>query len=232
MEGVTAAAETVVVVLADVEPASRGWGYARFLFGRYRLPSVPGLRFARVLGSGHGGGFGLRPSFSRQGLLCAFAEPAAAHAFLASPFMQGFRARTQELLTATLQAYSCRGSWGGHRLTPAAAAPPEGPVAALTRASIRPSRAVEFWRKAPPAEVSLAAAAGCRLAVGLGETPLLRQATFSVWDSVADMDAYARTGAHLEAIRASHRDGYFSESMFVRFVPLEVRGLWKGATYG
>ena len=68
----------------------------------------------------------------------------------------------------------------------------------------------------------------CLLAMGLGEAPLLRQATFSLWDSAAAMDAYARTGAHLDAIRAAWKHQFFSESMFVRFVPLQLQGQWKG----
>jgi spheroidene monooxygenase len=85
---------------------------------------------------------------------------------------------------------------------------------------------------APPAQVSLEGAPGCRFAVGLGEAPLLRQATFSLWDSVAAMDAYARSGAHLAAIRAAHKERYFSESMFVRFVPLALQGSWRGQPLG
>jgi spheroidene monooxygenase len=227
-----ASAETVVVILADIAADARLWGYARFLSGRYVLPHFAGLRFARMLGSGHDGGFGLRPSFSRQGLLAAFADEISAARFLASPFVAGYRRRSREFLTAMLRAYSCRGSWGGNRLAIAAGVPASGPVVALTRASIRPSRAIEFWRRAPPAEASLAGAAGCLLAAGLGEAPLLRQATFSIWESVAAMDAYARTGAHLAAIRASHSGGYFSESMFVRFAPLALSGTWKGRAHG
>jgi spheroidene monooxygenase len=99
-------------------------------------------------------------------------------------------------------------------------------VAALTRASIRPRHAAAFWRHAPPSEAALAQAAGCRLAVGLGEAPLLRQATFSLWDNAAAMDAYARSGAHQAAIRAAHGGGYFSESMFVRYRVLGIEGHW------
>ena len=70
------------------------------------------------------------------------------------------------------------------------------------------------------------------MAVGLGEAPVLRQATFSLWQSQADMDRYARSGAHLQAIRAAYEGRYFSESMFVRFVPLLMRGRWKGVWLG
>ena len=90
---------------------------------------------------------------------------------------------------------------------------------------------LSFWRHAPAAQRSLLAAPGCALAVGLGEAPLLRQATFSLWDSAAAMDAYARTGAHLDAIRAAWKHQFFSESMFVRFVPLQLQGQWKGRRF-
>ena len=103
-----------------------------------------------------------------------------------------------------------------------------GPVAALTRAAIKPARMRAFWRHSPPAEASLADASGCRLAVGLGEAPLLRQATFSLWDSAQAMDAYARQGAHQQAIRASWAGGYFSEWMFVRFRVVAASGIWQG----
>jgi spheroidene monooxygenase len=105
-------------------------------------------------------------------------------------------------------------------------------VAALTRGSIRPLRAASFWRMAPAAQRAVEGADGCRLGVGLGEAPLLRQATFSIWDSVAAMEAYARHGAHLDAIKAAREVGHFSESMFVRFIPAGLQGHWRGRHYG
>ena len=105
-------------------------------------------------------------------------------------------------------------------------------MAALTRASIRPSRALDFWRHAPASQRSVETADGCRLAVGLGEAPLLRQATISLWDSAQAMDAFAHTGAHRQATLASQRGQHFSESMFIRFVPIAVQGVWKGQRLG
>jgi hypothetical protein len=225
--------EVVVLLLADIDSASRLWGYARFVLGKRPLRGTAGLRFAKVMGSGYEGGFGLRPSGSRQGLFMVFDDEASADAFIErSDLLGAYQSRAREFLVAKLRAISCRGSWDGRRIAVSATAAPGDALAALTRASIRPRRAVEFWRRAPPAQVSLEHAAGCRLAVGLGEAPLLRQATFSVWDSVAAMDAYARTGAHQQAIRASMAGDYFSESMFVRFVPLLLRGTWKGRQFG
>jgi hypothetical protein len=230
---VAAADDVVVLLLTDVAPASRLWGWSRVPLGARPLRAVSGLRFAKALGSGYEGGFGLRPSGSRQGLFTVFDTEESADAFIArSGIVDAYARRAREFCVAKLRATSSRGSWGGATIAVTAAAPASGPVASLTRASIRPSRAFDFWRHSPPAEAALERAEGCQLAVGLGEAPLLRQATFSVWDSQAAMDAYARSGAHLEAIRNAQSGGWFSESMFVRFAPLLLRGTWKGRRYG
>ncbi len=218
-----------VAALVLIDAHSRLWAWSRLVRGPGALRGVPGLRFAKVLGSGHEGGFGLRPSATRQGLFCIFEDGAQAAAFIdASPFIDNYRQHARELCSVILRPYASRGSWGGVTLPASIAAPAAGPVAALTRASIRPQRVASFWRMAPAAQRDVEHAAGCRLGVGLGEAPLLRQATFTLWDSAAHMDAYARRGAHLEAIRASRIGQHFSESMFVRFVPEGLRGLWKG----
>lgn len=226
-------ATVATLLLVDIDQGSRLWGYSRFVLGRHGIGPVAGLRFSRVLGSGHEGGFGLRPSATRQGLFCVFEDDAAARSFLAGhDLVQRYRAHAREFFSVRLQSYSCRGSWAGVSLPPVTKPPQQGPIATLTRASIRPAKAGAFWRKAPPAQADLEHAEGCLLAAGLGEAPLLRQATFSIWRGVDDMDRYARGGAHLEAIKAAQRHGFFSESMFVRFVPLDMHGTYKGRAYG
>jgi hypothetical protein len=222
-----------VLLLARSRPGARLWGWSRVMRGERALVDVPGLRFARALGSGRDGGFGLVPSIDRHGLFALFDDDGAADHFIdRSPVTAAYRARANELLFVRLRATSCRGSWGGQRMAVSATADAAAPVAALTRAAIRPLRAAAFWRHAPPSERGLASTPGCRLAVGLGEAPLLRQATFSLWDNSAAMDAYARQGPHLAAIRAAQRGAYFAESMFVRLVATRLEGRWLGRTHG
>lgn len=218
-----------VLLVARMAPGHRLWGWSRLVRGPRALRRLPGLRFARVLGSGHEGRFGLRPSADVQGLFATFHDAASADAFVsASSEVEAWRMHASEIVIARLRACSSRGSWGGETIGVGAAVSPRGRVASLTRASIRLRRAAQFWRRAPPAQASLDAAAGCLFAVGLGEAPLLRQATFSIWQDIAAMDAYARTGAHLEAIRAARSGEHFSESMFVRFELLSLEGSWQG----
>ena len=224
--------DVAVLLLAELAPGSLAWGWSRIVLGATPLRGVAGMRFAKALGSGQRGGFGLKPSLTRQGLFAVFDGEAAANDFAAGAVVERYRAHAGELCLLTLRATSCRGQWSGHAIGVSADADAQAPVASLTRASIRPHKALRFWSRSPPAEAALERADGCVLAMGLGEAPLLRQATFSLWDHQAAMDAYARSGAHQQAIRDALRDDWFSESMFVRFAPLRISGSWKGRHHG
>lgn len=220
------------MVLVEFKPESKWWGFSRLVLGHFPLRHTEGLKFSKILGSGHEGGFGLRPSATRQGLFCLFEHEAQADQFLQhSQVIAAYRMRAREFFSCKLLAYSCKGSWSGTTIPVQAEAPASGPIATLTRASIRPSKASAFWRNSPAAERSLADAQGCLMAVGLGEAPVLRQATFSIWESVDAMNRYARTGAHMEAIKAALSGQHFSESMFVRFRPIAPTGIWRGKVF-
>lgn len=228
--GARAAPGFAVLMMARLPRRHVPWLLWRVARGPAVLGPVPGLRFARVLGSGYRGGFGLKPGLDCQGVFATFDTRREAEAFaFDSAVARAYACRAEEQFALVLCASSARGAWGGQGMAAGIAPPASGlPVAALTRAAIRPSRALRFWRHSPPAEAELAAAPGCALAVGLGEAPLLRQATFSLWHDTAAMDAFARQGAHQRAIRASYDGGFFSEWMFVRFVPLAGHGHWHG----
>jgi hypothetical protein len=66
------------------------------------------------------------------------------------------------------------------------------------------------------------------MAMGLGEAPLVRQCTFSLWKDTPSMITYAHSGAHQEAIQAAYKSDFFSESMFVRMRVLRRKGEWAG----
>jgi hypothetical protein len=221
-----------VMLLVDIAANSKLWGYGRFVRARYEIRQAAGLRFHKMLGTGFEGGFGLKPSVSRQALFCVFESDSDADCFFTSDLLDAYRTHTRELFSVRLRAYASKGTWAGHSIALSACAPTEGPIAALTRASIRPASVASFWRMQPAAEAELAGSRGCLLTAGVGEAPVFRQATFSLWESTAAMDAYARTGAHLAAIRAAYDGKYFSESMFVRFAPYAMQGTYKGVRYG
>lgn len=223
----------VAVMLVDHQPRHRAWAWLQLARGGAALAGTPGLRFGKVMGSGEGGGFSMRPSATHLGLVALFDTLAQAQAFLAGPRAQAHRERARHWWTGLLAVTEARGSWDGCAWAPTADAAQEAPaqatefpVAALTRAAIRPARLAHFWRHAPAAQQAVQDAAGCGLAMGLGEAPLLRQCTFSLWRGESDLVAYARGAAHGQAAQAAWRQDYFSESMFVRMRLLASDGQW------
>lgn len=214
----------VVVLLVDFLRVHKGWAWMRLVQGSAALKDTPGLLFAKVMGSGHQGGFSLRPSATHQGLICMFETADQADAFVAGPVVQAYQERARACHISLLAVTSARGAWDGktwgvtsaESLGHYPAQDPHAPMAALTRASIRPAKAVTFWRYAPAAQADLDKALGCQVAMGLGEAPLVRQCTFSLWQNTQAMLDYAHTGAHQQAIAAAYRSDFFSESMFVR----------------
>lgn len=221
--------QVAVMTLVNIKPQAKYSGIARLMFNRFSSYRPTGLILQKHLGTGKNAGFSVSPSGSHQGLFCLFDNLINASQFLHdSPLMAWYREHAQELFTVKLRAYSVKGKWSGHQLSEALSPPVSGPIASLTRASIKPFNAISFWSKAPSAEIDLQETAGCLISAGVGEAPILRQATFTIWESQAAMDTYARSGAHLTAIKAAMQGNYFSESMFVRFQPFDPEGSWKG----
>lgn len=237
----------LAVVLVDLMRSHRSWGWMRLVAGPSAYKPVPGLLAAKVMGSGHGGGFTLRPSATHQGLLCRFNSANEALDFLHGEQVQAYRSRSHESWGGLLSVTRARGQWDQQpwglsqpgteqlsehwqqRLPPPSA---QAPLAVLTRASIHPGRATAFWRHAPATQAALDAAPGCLLAMGLGEAPLVRQCTFSLWQDESTMQDYAQGGAHQTASAAAWRQQYFSESLFVRMRVLRMSGRWKSHDFG
>lgn len=223
----------VVLALTRLRSSSIGWGL--WQLAASVLPANPPkhLLFDKTLGSGREAGFGLTPGLDHQGYFAAFDNRGAAESFFESgERLAAYAAHAIETAVFLLAPYSVRGSWSGRALTasPTLAVADGEPLAALTRASIRPHKAASFWARSPAAEADLKNAQGCLLAAGLGEAPLLRQATFSVWESAQAMIDYAHSGGHHQAIASAYANGFFSETMFVRFRILASRGQWQGST--
>jgi spheroidene monooxygenase len=226
----------VVVVLVDFLRQHQGWGWLRLVAGALPYKDVPGLTTVKVMGSGHGGGFSLRPSATHQGLVCTFSHLDLALKFLGSSLVQAYRDRARECWAGVLSVQSARGHWDKQAWQASSDAAlgtsaARGPFAVLTRASILPTKAMAFWRYAPAAQSDLNKASGCLLAMGLGEAPLVRQCTFSLWQDTAAMLQYAHQGAHQTASAAAYKHQFFSESLFVRMQVLHMAGVWQGRPF-
>ncbi|SFU43544.1 spheroidene monooxygenase [Pontibacter akesuensis] len=220
------------LTLFGIRSGSMRWGLAQMGTSGPHLKKVPGLLFYKLLGSGHGRGFSLKPNFWRYGLMCTWESEEAADAFLQqSGLIEEYQMHTEEIWTVKLLPYQQHGLWD--KQAPFAPALPEkyssGPIAVLTRASINWLALPSFWRFVPKTSAGLETAEGLICSIGLGELPLVRQATFSVWESGEAMKQYAyRHPLHQEVMRRTRAEKWYAEELFARFKPISSQGTWNG----
>ena len=137
-----------------------------------------------------------------------------------------------EAATLTLRPLSSRGRWDGR--DPFAVRRSEdgawsGPVVALTRSTLRLRAARRFYRAVPPVAKELRGMTGCRVAFGIGEAPVVRQGTISVWSSADAMNAFAyRSPQHAAVIAATPQQNWYAEELFTRFALLDATGTIDG----
>jgi spheroidene monooxygenase len=212
---------------------SRLWALAQMAAARLALRHAPHLMFWKLCGSGTGEGFTPRPNWGVWAILAVWPDEDAARAGVAaSPVWQRWRARAAESATVYLSPLSSRGSWSGRNpfVPEVHPADPEGPLAVLTRASVKPGRALRFWGRVPDISAVIGADPNVLFKIGIGEVPLLHQITFSIWPDAASMAHFARgDGPHARAIRAVREEGWFTDELYARFRVLGVEGLWQGA---
>lgn len=198
------------------------------------LRRAGGLMFWRLLGTGRGRSTTLGADLRRWALLAVWRDERALEEFLErSPIPARWRREAAEIWQVRLAPIASRGRWNGVEPFAPVTGGPEpygGPLAVLTRASIRPSRLAAFYRSVPSVDRLLRGQEGCLASVGLGEWPLARQATFSLWRDAAAVRAFAYAGpAHREVIERVRAHDWYSEELFARFVPYASTGTWDGA---
>ena len=104
-----------------------------------------------------------------------------------------------------------------------------GPVAVLTRATVRLRHVRPFMTASRQISSELAGADGLLAVCGIGEAPIGRQATFSLWRSADDVARFAAgMPHHATAIRRTRAEGWYGEELFARFLPVAWRGTWDG----
>lgn len=195
------------------------------------LKRTENLKFWKLLGAGAGGGFSLKPDFSRYGLFAVWESQNAANDFFEnSKFMKNYRRRAQEIWNVQLLPTKAHGKWSGVELFSEFAEPkPDFPVAVLTRATIRFSKLRPFWANVPATSAEIERATSLIASIGVGEAPFLRQATFSIWQTETAMQNFAyKNEVHREIIRRTRAENWYAEELFARFIPISSEGAWKG----
>jgi hypothetical protein len=199
----------------------------------HRLPLMlqKGCIFWKLMGCGRNGSFDLTPDWQQWCLLATWNSRADFDAFYQRSFIAGWWKKlatdSWTLLAEPLQSH---GTWDGT----APFGKPDvksyaGPVAVLTRATINFKRLKNFWSHVDAAARVMASSEGYITSVGIGEAPVFRQATFSVWESLDHVKAFAyKGGEHADIIKKTRSENWYSEELFARFKPVAAWGTLNG----
>lgn len=198
---------------------------------RRGVRAVPGLTFAKLLGTGSGETFTMRDAdASHWALLSAWVNSASAQAFDSHRVMRTWQRASDEHLRITMEPLVSRGQWSGREpfAVPDTKAGP-GAVAAITRARIKPRLWPRFWSSVPPVSLDLRSDPGVLFTLGIGEAPVGLQGTFSIWRNAKAISDFAyRRPAHAEVVRRTHELNWYAEEMFTRFQVRSVTGTYNG----
>ena len=202
----------------------------RMAAGRVPLRGVPGLEFAKLLGTGSGETFTVRDAdLHHWALLTVWSDLEQAERFADGPVVASWERVARESLRVRMSPLAARGTWSGSTPFRPTGLRSDGPVAAITRARLRPTRAVRFWRSVPPVSADLREAPGVRMSLGVGEAPIGLQGTFSLWDSSARLNDFAYGRApHRAVIARTAEVGWYAEELFARLALLDVSGTYRG----
>lgn len=197
---------------------------------RLALRSVPGLEFWRLLGTGKGNDTTPSVDLRRTAMFAVWASEADCERFMSSHAVPRRWAREDESWSTRLKVVSGGGAWRGVRVGEVVdQVAVDGPIAVVTRANVRLRSWRSFGVAGHPVNADLHRADGLIDVVGIGEAPVGKLGTFSLWRSASHIEQWAYgSPEHREVMRRTRDEQWYSEEMFVRFAPYASMGTWGG----
>ena len=212
---------------------SRHWALWQMLLGKPKLKRLQGAQFVKMVGAGSKEGFFPLPDTRIEGVLAAWPslEQAVAQVRGAGIYT-AMRRHASEAMTLYLVPTRVWGEWaGGEPFESDGSRSLAPPLVALTRATIKPRHAIDFWRKTPAIRAEIPDEEHLLFKIGLAEIPWVNQITFTIWDDAEAMRAFAYRpgGPHTTAVEAVRKEGWFKEELYARFRVVGVDGSWSEA---
>lgn len=222
--------QTVTVSFFRYKGLNKIWGMKQMYSVRQPMRSLHGVKFFKPLGTGSGVGYSIWPDWGVYGLLVVWENEKLANEFLKSDLYNQYVEHSVENYSVYLKPISSRGAWSGFSDWQFSDPNPDSEIiAALTRATLKTKFLFKFWSMVPRVSKEHENYEGLLFTKGVGEIPLLEQATFSIWQNKKCMESFAMTTFHGEAVMETRRRNGFNEEMFTRLKPYKTTGTWGGS---
>ena len=206
----------------------------------------PKISFWKLMGSGKNGSFDKTPDLRQWALISVFKTDDATNLQIqlndidhqkilkqqyGSFIKKWWQFFNCEIWTIVLNPIEGHGLWNGKEVFGQLSKNTEyeGKIAVLTRATIRLKKMKSFWLNVAPVANKMNDLEGFIGSYGIGEIPWKKQATFSLWESKMAMRNFAyKMKEHATVIQKTKKEDWYSEEMFVRFIPIASYGTLKG----
>ena len=198
----------------------------RMAIDRTLLRRSNGVTFAKMLGCGKGETFTpIDADPTRWGCLVVIPENQLSE-LDDSRTIRAWRKKSVSEFRVVLDPIASTGMWSKQKpFEPSVPPNFQGQVVAITRARIKASQTMRFFKSVPPVTASLHSSPGLISTIGIGEAPIGLQGTFSLWESMQAIKDFAYKGAaHQKAIAQTSEFDWYAEELFARFAVREIRG--------
>ena len=192
------------------------------LMGAYtfnkKLFNHDGLKFIKLLGTGSKDGFSIIPDFTSYVMISAWENDALRKNFTnKNKSFKEIINKSSKRVEIKIDPYNYVGSWNGINPFINKSSYKEGKIIVLTRARVRLNKLINFFISTSSAAKSINSKKGAEYYKGVGELPIIEQATISIWKSEQSMKDYAYSDkSHLKIIHKARKNNWYSEELFVR----------------
>lgn len=206
------------------------WMFPQMQLSLSGFKEIEGLSFFKLMGSGGKRGFSILPNLNTYAFLGVWEnEKHAHHYFEQSNHFKKFTSHANEHCTIFMHNVKAHGEWSGSNPFSNFKKYEGGLMAVITRATIKPKFVAKFWKYVPNVSDNIHEHDGLLFSIGIGEYPLMMQATFSIWKDQQNMREYAyKSPLHREVIKKTRELGWYQEELFSNFIPYKTIGSWKG----
>jgi len=215
--------------------------FALMSMALFRIPLSfnKNILFYKLMGSGKNGSFSKTPDWQQWAILVELNTTVNPNLTLTQLLKQvtgkrifnWLRFFNCETCLFILEPVHSRGLWDGKKrfIATTHKMEPNEKIAVLTRATIRLNRLKVFWKHVDAVNKEMLASDGYIMSYGIGEWPLVRQATFSIWQSQEKMMQFAyKNKNHTAVITKTRDEKWYSEDLFARFKIILCMGTLNG----